>query len=94
LTVNLGKDATYEEIKQAIKAASEGPMKGVLGYTEDAVVSSDFYGEKQSSVFDAAAGIQLTPRFVKLISWYDNEFGYSTRVVDLLVHAAKIDGAL
>ncbi|KAI8876250.1 glyceraldehyde-3-phosphate dehydrogenase 1 [Backusella circina FSU 941] len=94
LTVNLGKDATYDDIKKAIKAASEGPMKGVLGYTEDAVVSSDFYGEEQSSVFDAAAGIQLTPRFVKLISWYDNEFGYSNRVVDLLVHAAKVDGAL
>ncbi|KAI8879956.1 glyceraldehyde-3-phosphate dehydrogenase 1 [Backusella circina FSU 941] len=94
LTVNLGKDATYDDIKKAIKAASEGPMKGVLGYTEDAVVSSDFYGEEQSSVFDAAAGIQLTPRFVKLISWYDNEYGYSNRVVDLLVHAAKVDGAL
>ncbi|KAI8987857.1 glyceraldehyde-3-phosphate dehydrogenase 1 [Mycotypha africana] len=94
LTVNLEKETTYEEIKAAVKKASENEMKGVLGYTEDAVVSSDFYGEKCSSVFDAAAGIQLTPTFVKLVSWYDNEYGYSNRVVDLLVHAAKVDGAL
>ncbi|CAO0798758.1 unnamed protein product [Mucor circinelloides] len=94
LTVNLAKGASYDEIKQAVKKASETTMKGVLGYTEDAVVSSDFVGEKTSSVFDAAAGIQLTPTFVKLISWYDNEYGYSNRVVDLLVHAAKVDGAL
>jgi glyceraldehyde 3-phosphate dehydrogenase len=94
LTVNLVKGASYEEIKAVIKKASETTMKGILGYCEDAVVSSDFYGEKQSSVFDASAGIQLTPTFVKLISWYDNEYGYSNRVVDLLVHAAKVDGAL
>ncbi|KAI8354116.1 glyceraldehyde-3-phosphate dehydrogenase 1 [Choanephora cucurbitarum] len=94
LTVNLAKEASYDEIKQVIKKASEGPMKGILGYTEDAVVSTDFVGEPHSSVFDAAAGIQLSPKFVKLIAWYDNEFGYSKRVVDLLVHAAKVDGAL
>ncbi|KAF1804835.1 glyceraldehyde-3-phosphate dehydrogenase 1 [Mucor lusitanicus] len=94
LTVNLSKGASYDEIKQAIKKASETTMKGVLGYTSDAVVSSDFVGEVCSSVFDAAAGIQLTPTFVKLIAWYDNEYGYSNRVVDLLVHAAKVDGAL
>lgn len=94
LTVNLEKDATYEEIKAVIKKASETTMKGILGYTEDSVVSTDFVGEKLSSVFDATAGIQLSPRFVKLVSWYDNEFGYSNRVVDLLLHAAKVDGAL
>ncbi|ANZ75012.1 BA75_02739T0 [Komagataella pastoris] len=89
LTVNLKKETTYEEIKSVIKAASEGKLKGVLGYTEDAVVSSDFLGDERSSIFDASAGIQLTPSFVKLISWYDNEYGYSTRVVDLLQHVAK-----
>jgi glyceraldehyde 3-phosphate dehydrogenase len=94
LTCNLAKGASYDEIKAAIKKASETSMKGILGYCEDALVSSDFYGEKQSSVFDASASIQLTPTFIKLISWYDNEFGYSARVVDLLVHAAKVDGAL
>ncbi|GAA5798122.1 glyceraldehyde-3-phosphate dehydrogenase 1 [Helicostylum pulchrum] len=94
LTVNLEKDATYEEIKAVIRKASETTMKGILGYTEDSVVSTDFVGEKLSSVFDATAGIQLSPRFVKLVSWYDNEYGYSNRVVDLLLHAAKVDGAL
>ena len=86
--------ASYDEIKQAIKTASEGPLKGILGYTEDEVVSTDFLGDSHSSIFDAKAGISLNPHFVKLISWYDNEYGYSTRVVDLLVHAAKIDGNL
>lgn len=90
LTVNLKKEATYEEICAAVKKASEGPLKGVLGYTEDAVVSSDFLITSLSSVFDAKAGILLTPTFVKLISWYDNEYGYSTRVVDLLEHVAKV----
>lgn len=90
LTVNLKKEATYEEICAAVKKASEGPLKGVLGYTEDAVVSSDFLTTSLSSVFDAKAGILLTPTFVKLISWYDNEYGYSTRVVDLLEHVAKV----
>ncbi|CAO3630565.1 unnamed protein product [Mucor hiemalis] len=94
LTVNLEKGTSYDEIKAVIKKASETTMKGVLGYTEDSVVSSDFYGEKCSSVFDATAGIQLSPKFVKLVAWYDNEYGYSNRVVDLLVHAAKVDGAL
>ncbi|KAK7684143.1 hypothetical protein QCA50_012787 [Cerrena zonata] len=89
LTVRLKKSATYEEISEAIKAASTGELKGVLGYTEDAVVSTDFLGSSYSSIFDQKAGILLSPTFVKLISWYDNEFGYSTRVVDLLEHVAK-----
>jgi len=84
LTVRLGKAATYEEIKKKVKEASEGPLKGILGYTEDQVVSSDFIGESTSSIFDADAGIQLNPNFVKLVAWYDNEFGYSCRVVDLI----------
>ncbi|KAK6205589.1 glyceraldehyde-3-phosphate dehydrogenase [Scheffersomyces amazonensis] len=90
LTVRLKKPATYEEISEAIKAESEGALKGVLGYTEDAVVSTDFLGSSYSSIFDQKAGILLSPTFVKLISWYDNEFGYSTRVVDLLEHVAKV----
>lgn len=89
LTVRLKKAASYKEIAQAIKKASEGPLKGVLGYTEDAVVSTDFLGSSYSSIFDEKAGILLSPTFVKLISWYDNEYGYSTRVVDLLEHVAK-----
>merc|ERR1719431_1544058 len=85
LTVRLERPATYEEICMVIKEASEsGPMKGYLGYTEDMVVSTDFLGDKRSSIFDAKAGIQLSPNFVKLVSWYDNEFGYSNRVVDLI----------
>jgi len=86
LTVNLAQGASYEEICAAMKAASEGPMAGVLGYTEEAVVSSDFLGDARSSIFDAKAGIALTPNFVKVISWYDNEMGYSTRMVDLIKH--------
>ncbi|CAH6722607.1 glyceraldehyde-3-phosphate dehydrogenase [[Candida] jaroonii] len=89
LTCNLAKPTTYEEICEVVKAAAEGPLKGVLGYTTEAVVSSDFVTSTYSSVFDASAGIQLTPTFVKLVAWYDNEFGYSTRVVDLLEYAAK-----
>jgi glyceraldehyde 3-phosphate dehydrogenase len=89
LTVKLAKEATYDQIKKAVKAAAEGPMKGVLGYTEDAVVSSDFLGDTHASIFDASAGIQLSPKFVKLISWYDNEYGYSARVVDLIEYVAK-----
>nr|BAM34536.1 glyceraldehyde 3-phosphate dehydrogenase [Cyberlindnera jadinii] len=89
LTVKLVKEATYDEIKAAVKAAAEGPLKGVLGYTEDAVVSSDFLTDSRSSIFDANAGIWLSPKFVKLISWYDNEYGYSTRVVDLLEYVAS-----
>lgn len=94
LTCRLKKAATYDEIKAAVKKASEGEMKGVLGYTEDEVVSSDFIGDTRSSIFDAGAGILLNEHFVKLITWYDNEYGYSARVVDLLVAVAKKDGAL
>jgi len=89
LTCRLEKGATYEQIKQAMKEAAEGPMKGVLLYTEDQVVSSDFVGCTASSIFDAGAGIALNDNFVKLISWYDNEFGYSHRVVDLLAFMGK-----
>ncbi|CAL8095317.1 unnamed protein product [Orchesella dallaii] len=84
LTVRLGKATTYDEIKAKVKEASEGPLKGILGYTEDEVVSADFIGDNRSSIFDAGAGIMLSPQFVKLISWYDNEYGYSNRVVDLI----------
>eukprot|EP00158_Paraphelidium_tribonemae_P005189 Partr_v1_DN27221_c3_g1_i1_m38829 putative glyceraldehyde3phosphate dehydrogenase len=91
LTVRLAKPTSYDEIKKVLKAASEGPLKGILGYTEDEVVSNDFVGDTHSSIFDANAGIMLNETFVKLISWYDNEFGYSTRVVDLLMHVAKVD---
>ncbi|CAL1679976.1 unnamed protein product [Lasius platythorax] len=84
LTVRLGKPATYDAIKAKVKEASEGPLKGILGYTEDDVVSSDFIGDNHSSIFDAKAGISLNDNFVKLISWYDNEFGYSSRVIDLI----------
>jgi glyceraldehyde 3-phosphate dehydrogenase len=93
LTVRLEKPATYAEIKAEVKLASETYLKGIMGYTEDDVVSSDFTGDERSSIFDADAGIELNPNFVKLISWYDNEWGYSNRVVDLLVHMAKVDGA-
>jgi glyceraldehyde 3-phosphate dehydrogenase len=91
LTCRLEKSATYEEIKQAIRKASENELKGILGYTEDAVVSSDFIHEPRTSVFDAQAGISLNDRFVKLVSWYDNEWGYSSKVVDLVRHMAKVD---
>jgi glyceraldehyde 3-phosphate dehydrogenase len=86
LTVRLEKGASYDEIKQAMKEASEGDLKGILGYTEDAVVSSDFIGEECTSVFDAEAGIALSDNFVKLVSWYDNEWGYSNKVIDLISH--------
>lgn len=89
LTVRLKKAATYAEITEAVKAAADGELKGVLGYTSDAVVSTDFLQDTHSSIFDEKAGILLSPTFVKLISWYDNEYGYSTRVVDLLEHVAK-----
>lgn len=84
LTVNLEKPASYEEIKAAMKEASEGDLKGILGYTEDAVVSNDFVGDGRTSIFDAGAGIQLSDTFVKVVSWYDNEWGYSTKVVELV----------
>ncbi|GAY44030.1 hypothetical protein CUMW_079120 [Citrus unshiu] len=89
LTVRLEKEATYEEIKNAIKEESEGKLKGILGYTEEDVVSTDFVGDSRSSIFDAKAGIALSKNFVKLVSWYDNEWGYSSRVIDLIVHMAK-----
>jgi glyceraldehyde 3-phosphate dehydrogenase len=91
LTARLSKPTTYEEIKNAIKEASEGELKGILGYTEDAVVSSDFIHDPRTSIFDAEAGIQLSDTFVKLVSWYDNEWGYSNKLIDLTVYAAKVD---
>jgi len=94
LTCKLEKECTYDEIKAAVKAASEGPYKGIVGYTEDQVVSQDFVGEECSTVFDSLAGIQLTPTFVKLVSWYDNEWGYSTRLVDLMEIMAAKDGVI
>jgi len=90
LTCRLKKAATYDEIKAAMKAASEGAMKGILGYTEDQVVSSDFIGEARTSVFDAGAGIALTDNFVKIVSWYDNEWGYSTKILDLIAHMDSV----
>ena len=93
LTCRLAKPASYEEIKAAVKAASEGPMKGIMGYTEDDVVSSDFIGESCTCVFDAKAGIALNDQFVKLVAWYDNEWGYSCKVLDLLMHMAATDQA-
>ena len=84
LTCTLAKDVTYDEICHAMKEASEGELKGILGYTEDAVVSSDFLGDPRTSIFDAKAGIQLSPRFVKVVSWYDNEWGYSNKVLELI----------
>ena len=89
LTVNLKEAASYEEICAAMKEASEGEMAGVLGYTEDQVVSQDFIGEVQTSVFDAKAGVALTDKFVKVVSWYDNEIGYSNKVLDLIAHISK-----
>ena len=82
LTCTLAKDTTYDEICKAMKEAADGELKGILGYTEDAVVSSDFLGDARTSIFDAKAGIQLSPRFVKVVSWYDNEWGYSNKVLE------------
>ncbi len=89
LTVNLASPASYDQIKAAMKAASEGPMAGILGYTEDEVVSTDFLGESCTSVFDAGAGIALTDTFVKLVAWYDNEWGYSCKCLDLIEYMAS-----
>jgi len=86
LTVRLEKPASMDVIKETVKKAAEGEMKGILGYTEDQVVSSDFLGDCRSSIFDANACISLNPHFVKLVAWYDNEFGYSMRVVDLMAY--------
>ena len=91
LTVNLAKPAKYEEICAAMKAASEGELKGILGYTEDAVVSSDFLGDPRTSIFDSKAGIALTDTFVKVVSWYDNEWGYSNKVLDLIERMYTVD---
>lgn len=91
LTVNLAKPATYAEICKAMKDASEGELKGILGYTDEAVVSSDFLGCPLTSIFDAKAGIALTDTFVKVVSWYDNEIGYSNKVLDLIAHMASVN---
>ena len=88
LTVRLEKAATYDEIKAEVKRASENELKGILGYTEDAVVSSDFIGDARTSIFDADAGIALNGNFMKLVSWYDNEWGYSNKVVELIKYMA------
>ncbi|KAK9785782.1 hypothetical protein WJX73_008433, partial [Symbiochloris irregularis] len=90
LTCRLGKPAKYADIMAKLKEASEGPLKGVLGYTEEQVVSSDFTHDYRSSIVDASAGLQLSDTFVKLVSWYDNEWGYSNRVIDLMVHMAAV----
>jgi glyceraldehyde 3-phosphate dehydrogenase len=90
LTVKLEKATSYEGIKKAMKAASEGELNGVLGYTEEGVVSQDFVGEKQTSVFDAGAGIELNDKFFKVVSWYDNETGYSNKLVDLALHVSSL----
>jgi len=91
LTVNLEKPAKYEDICKAMKAASEGELKGVLGYTDEDVVSSDFLGDARTSIFDAKAGIALTDSFVKVVSWYDNEMGYSNKVLELIKHMYSVD---
>ncbi len=90
LTCRLEKATTYEEIKAAVKAAADGEMKGILGYTEEAVVSSDFIGDSRTSIFDAEAGIMLNPNFVKLVSWYDNEWGYSCKVLDVIAYMSTV----
>jgi glyceraldehyde 3-phosphate dehydrogenase len=90
LTVRLEKSTSYDEICAAIKNASEGELKGILGYTEDLVVSQDFIGDKRTSIFDKDAGIMLSPNFVKLVSWYDNEMGYSNKLTDMLIHSASL----
>jgi glyceraldehyde 3-phosphate dehydrogenase len=93
LTCRLSRDATYEEICAAVKAASEGELKGIMGYTDEDLVSTDFIGDSRTCIFDAKAGIMLNPRFVKLVAWYDNEWGYSCKIIDLIAHMAEVDGA-
>ncbi|MCA9408757.1 MAG: type I glyceraldehyde-3-phosphate dehydrogenase, partial [Candidatus Omnitrophica bacterium] len=94
LTCRLEKPASYDDIKKAMKEASEGELKGILGYTEDAVVSTDFLGDKRTSIFDADAGISLNDNFVKVVAWYDNEWGYSNKVIDLIEYIASVDNGL
>merc|ERR1712037_127662 len=94
LTCKLGKETTYEEICATVKARAEGDMKGFLGYCDEPLVSTDFEGNIISSIFDAGAGIMLNPNFVKLVAWYDNEYGYSGRVVDLMKHCAAVDAKI
>lgn len=91
LTVKLAKETTYKEICETVKEASQKDMNGILGYTEESVVSSDFVGDTCTSIFDAAAGIMLNPKFVKLVAWYDNEWGYSNKILDLIQHMAKTE---
>jgi len=90
LTVRLEKSASYDDIKKAMKDASEGELKGILGYTEDEVVSNDFLGDARTSIFDAKAGIALNDHFVKVVSWYDNEWGYSNKIIDLVEHMSSL----
>ena len=91
LTCKLEKETTYADICKAVKEAANGELKGILGYTDDMVVSSDFIGDARTCIFDEKAGIMLSPKFVKLVAWYDNEWGYSNKVVDLVAHMAKVD---
>ncbi|HAJ77904.1 MAG TPA: type I glyceraldehyde-3-phosphate dehydrogenase [Clostridiales bacterium] len=91
LTCKLAKPTTYEEIKEAVKKASQGEMKGIVGYTEEPVVSTDFVTDPRTSIFDAGAGIMLNPTFVKLVAWYDNEWGYSNKTIDLIAYMCKVD---
>ena len=90
VTFRLAQETTYEEIKAAVREASEGELKGILGYTEEEVVSSDFIGDARTCIFDAKAGIALNNKFVKLIAWYDNEWGYSNKMLDLIAHMATV----
>ena len=92
LTVKLGTEVTYQEVVDAIKEAAAGPLRGILGWTDEEVVSSDFIHDSRSCIFDVKAGIALNKTFIKLVAWYDNEWGYSNRMVDLAIHMARVDG--
>merc|ERR1711990_32124 len=94
LTVKLKNETTYEEVCRKMKEASEGEMNGILGYTEDSVVSTDFMSDPRSSIFDATAGIEMSPKFMKFVAWYDNEMGYSHRMVDLAHYIGEKEGLL